>query len=202
MIDAWVSTGPDVREERKSIFLLGGRSYPFSVEHFKYKDKSASIEVLWKPPHGRETIIPQSQLIPDGLPATVVVSTTFPADDRSDGYERGTTISKEWDQATTRAAIEVAAHVEKNLDDLTGTRKSAQDRTDKLKDFARRFVEAAFRRPLAEEQSQVFVERQFEAASDPDIAVKRVVLLALKSPRFLYPELSRGENADDFSVAT
>jgi len=201
LIDAWVSTGPDVREERKSIFLLGGRSYPFSVEHFKYKEKSSSIEVLWKPPHGREEIIPPSQLLPDGLPVTMVVSTTFPADDRSDGYERGTTISKEWDQATTRAAIEVAAHVGKNLEALAGAKKDAGDRVEKLKDFSRRFVEAAFRRPLDDEQRASFVERHFESSSDPDIAVKRVVLLALKSPRFLYPELGRGENADDYGVA-
>jgi hypothetical protein len=201
LIDAWVSTGPDVREERKSIFLIGGRSYPFSVEHFKFKDKSASIEVRWKPPHGQEALIPKDQLLPDGLPSTVVVSTGFPADDRSDGYERGTTISKEWDQATTRAAIEVATHVGKNLEGLSGTKKDASDRVDKLKDFSRRFVEAAFRRPLDDEQRQLFVERHFENAPDPDIAVKRVVLLALKSPRFLYPEVARGENRDDFAVA-
>ncbi len=35
----------------------------------------------------------------------MIVTTEFPADDRSDGYERGTTISKEWDQAVTEAAI-------------------------------------------------------------------------------------------------
>lgn len=201
LIDAWVSTGPDVREERKSIFLIGGRTYPFAVEHFKYKDKSASIEVLWKPPHGREMTIPETQLLPDGLPVTMVVSTTFPADDRSDGYERGTTISKEWDQATTRAAIEVATHVVKHLDGLAGTKKDAADRVDKLKDFSRRFAEAAFRRPLTDEQRQSFIERHFENAPDSDIAVKRVVLLALKSPRFLYPDLSQSESPDDFSVA-
>jgi mono/diheme cytochrome c family protein len=201
LIDAWVSTGPDVREERKSIFLLGGRSYPFSVEHFKFKDRSASIVVLWKPPHGREEVIPQAQLLPDAVPPTMVVSTTFPADDRSDGYERGTTISKEWDQATTRAAIEVAAHVEKNLDALAGTQKKASDRVDKLKDFARRFVEAAFRRPMNDEQRRLFVDHHFQKVADPEIAVKRIVLLALKSPRFLYPDLSRDESPDDFSVA-
>lgn len=202
LIDAWVSTGPDVREERKTIFLIGGRSYPFSVEHFKFKDKSASIEVLWKPPHGQECVIPQSQLLPDGLPATMVVSTAFPADDRSDGYERGTTISKEWDQATTRAAIEVATHVTQHLDALAGTKKDAGDRVEKLKEFSRKFAEAAFRRPLNDEQRQAFIDRQFEGAQDPDIAVKRVVILSLKSPRFLYPELSRGESTDDFAAAS
>ena len=201
LIDAWVSTGPEVREERKSIFLLGGRSYPFSVEHFKFKDRSASIVVLWKPPHGREEVIPRAQLLPDAVPPTMVVTTTFPADDRSDGYERGTTISKEWDQATTRAAIEAATHVDKNLDALAGTQKNASDRVGKLKDFARGFVEAAFRRPINDEQRRLFIDHYFEGIADPDIAVKRIVLLVLKSPRFLYPSLSRGESSDDFSVA-
>ena len=42
------------------------------------------------------------------FPETFVVQTPFPPDDRSVGYERGTSISKAWDQATTDAAIEVA----------------------------------------------------------------------------------------------
>ncbi len=201
IIDAWVTPGPTVREEKKSVFLLGGRAYPFAVEHFKYKDKSASIELLWKPPHGRVAVIPQAQIMPVGWPAAMIVTTTFPADDRSDGYERGTTISKEWDQATTRAALEVTSYVEQNLDGLAGTKAGAPDRVDKLKNFSRRFVEAAFRRPLAEDQRQSFVERHFQNAPTPEIAVKRAVLLALKSPRFLYPELSHEETVDDWRVA-
>jgi hypothetical protein len=201
IIDAWVTPGPTVREEKKSVFLLGGRAYPIAVEHFKYKDKSASIELLWKPPHGRVAVVPQAQIMPVGWPAAMIVTTTFPADDRSDGYERGTTISKEWDQATTRAALEVTSCVEQNLDGLAGTKAGAPDRVDKLKDFSRRFVEAAFRRPLAEDQRQSFVERHFQNAPTPEIAVKRAVLLALKSPRFLYPELSHEETLDGWRVA-
>ncbi len=201
LIDAWVTPGPTVREEKKSIFLLGGRAYPITLEHFKYKEKSASVELLWKPPHGRVSVIPQAQLLPDGRATVAVVATTFPADDRSDGYERGTTISKEWDQATTRAALEVAAQVEQQFDALSGTKGGAPDRAEKLKDFARRFVEAAFRRPLSDEQRLSFVDRHFESAPTPEIAVKRAVLLALKSPRFLYPELAHEATADDWRVA-
>src|SRR5204863_9593268 len=36
LIDAWVSSGPEVREEKKSIFLLGGRSYPLALDFFKF----------------------------------------------------------------------------------------------------------------------------------------------------------------------
>jgi len=201
-IDAWVTPGPDVREEKKSIFLLGGRAYPFALEHFKYREKSASVELLWKPPHGRVSPVPASHVTPQGWPAAMVVTTTFPADDRSDGYERGTTISKEWDQATTRGALEVMAYVEQNLDSLAGTKSGASDRVDKLKDFSKRFVEAAFRRPLTDDQRQNYIERQFQTAATPEIGMKRVVLLALKSPRFLYPELAHEEHFDDWRIAS
>ena len=81
------------------------------------------------------------------------------------------------------------SYVEANLDGLTGTKAGAQDRAEKLRDFAKRFVEAAFRRPLDEEQRKAFVDHVFDNAATPESGVKRVVLLALKSPRFLYPEL-------------
>jgi hypothetical protein len=200
-IDAWVSPGPQVREEKKTIFLLGGRAYPITLEHFKFKEKSASIELHWKTPHGRQEVIPRSHLLPQGVPPAMVVTTGFPADDRSDGYERGTTISKEWDAATTRAALEAAAHVDAHLDELTGSKAGAPDRAEKLKDFARRFAEAAFRRPIDEELRQQLIERHFQDAPGAEIAVKRVVLLTLKSPRFLYPELAHGETQDDFNAA-
>ncbi len=202
LIDAWVTPGPTVREEKKSIFLLGGRAYPISLEHLKFQEKSASVELHWKPPHGRQEIVPESMLEPQGRAATMVVATQFPADDRSDGYERGTTISKEWDQATTRAAIEVMSYVVANLDGLAGTKVGAQDRAAKLRDFSRRFVEGAFRRPLDDEQRQAFVDHLFDNAPSPESGVKRVVLLALKSPRFLYPELSNDGRADDFAAAS
>jgi hypothetical protein len=44
LIDAWVSNGPEVREEKKSLFLVGGRAYRLVLDHFKFKEKSSSIE--------------------------------------------------------------------------------------------------------------------------------------------------------------
>lgn len=202
LIDSWVTPGPQVREEKGSIFLLGGRSYPLVLEHFKYKDKSASVQLLWKPPHGVLEVIPQRHLSPDRLRELMIVSTSFPADDRSVGYERGTGVSKAWDQATTEAALSVVAHVDKNLDELAGSKADAPDRVEKLKQFCRTLAEAAFRRPLSEELKELFVERHFREAKTPELAVKRVVLLTLKSPRFLYPELPQSEQVDDFDVAT
>ncbi|MEZ0386828.1 MAG: DUF1592 domain-containing protein [Verrucomicrobium sp.] len=202
IIDGWVSSGPDVREEKKSIFLLGGRSYAFTLEFFKYREDAASVQLMWKTPHGVLEPVPTRNLSPNTGGLHMVVNTTFPADDRSDGYERGTGASKTWDQATTDAAIEVAEHVDKNLDRLAGTKSNAPDRVEKLKEFSRKFAETAFRRPLTEEQKQRFVEAQFAKAASPEVAVKRVVLFSLKSPRFLYPDLQDADQPDDYTVAS
>jgi hypothetical protein len=202
LIDAWVSAGPTVREEKKSLFLVGGRAYRLRLDHFKFKEKSSSIELLWKPPHGVVEIIPQHALRTDRPRELMIVKTSFPADDRSVGYERGTSISKGWDQAATDAAITTAEHVEENLNELAGTKDGAPDRVEKLKKFAFTFVEAAFCRPLTDEQKQLFVEKLFASAKSPEQAVKRVVLFALKSPQFLYPELRESEKPDDFAFAS
>ena len=201
LIDGWVSSGAEVREQKKSVFLLGGRSYPLVLEFFKFKEKTASIELQWKPPHGVVETIPQTFLSPERPRESMIVTTAFPPDDRSVGYERGTGISKEWDQATTDAALEVMEHVDNHLEELSGVKSDAPDRVERLKQFGRRFVEAAFRRPLSEEDYQRYVERQFAAAKTPEIAVKRVVLLALKSPRFLYPEIPDDAPPDGYEVA-
>lgn len=201
-IDGWVSSGPEVREEKKSIYLVGGRAYRLILEHFKFKEASASVELWWKPPHGIQEIIPQHALRQDRPNPLMIISTNFPADDRSVGYERGSSISKAWDQATTEAAIATAEYVEANLDRLAGTKPGADDRTDKLKKFALTFAETAFRRPLSEEQKDLFVESHFKTAKSPEQAAKRVALFTLKSPRFLYPDLRENDQPDDHDVAS
>lgn len=202
LIDAWVSAGPQVREEKRSIYLVGGRAYRLILEHFKFKEQSASIELWWKPPHGIREIIPSHALRTDRTKELMIVSTNFPADDRSVGYERGSTISKAWDQATTEAAIAVAEHVETKLDRLVGTKADDPARLEKLHKFAGAFVETAFRRPLTDEQKQIYVASQFKTAKTPEQAVKRVVLFTLKSPHFLYPGLQTNDKPDDFDVAS
>jgi len=213
LIDAYVKSGDDV-EYRGTVRLLGGRAYPLRLEFSKAKqgvddsDKQkgppppvkASISLRWKRPGQAEEVVPERCLSPGRTPRLLVVETPFPPDDRSAGYERGTAVSKEWDDATTQAAIEVANKIQERLDDLAGTKSDAPDRADKLREFARRFVERAFRRPLTDDAKAIYVDRQFEQASDPVIAVKRVVLLALKSPRFLYREIDLAE-PDAYDVA-
>ncbi len=199
LIDAWVRSGTNI-VERGSLHLLGGRAYPLRLEFFKSKEakeKTAAIALEWKPPHGVAGPIPVKNLTPNHFPETLLLETAFPPDDRSLGWERGTAISKAWDQAATDAALETAAYVTAHLGELSGARDGAADRAAKLRDFCGRFAERAFRRPLTAEQKRIVIDRQFEKASDPETAVKRVVLLVLLSPRFLYREVAGGSDAYD-----
>jgi len=200
LIDGWVSSGDQVREEKASLYLVGGRAYHLSLEHFKFRDKTASLQLRWKPPHGVEEVIPTRQLSPERMREVMIVSTPFPADDRSLGYERGSSISKEWDQAATQAAIAVSEHVDANIDELAATKPDAPDRPAKLLTFAETFTEMAFRRPLNDDQKK-FIAAQFKSTKSPELAVKRSVLFALKSPHFLYPSLLDAERQDDYTVA-
>ena len=201
LIDGWVSSGPDVREMKKSLYLLGGRSYPIQLEFFKFKEKTASVRLEWKPPHGVAQAIPQKNLSPDRVRETMVVKTTFPPDDRSSGYERGTGVSKAWDQATTEAALDVTTYIEDHLDELSGSKSGTPDRADKLKQFARKFAEAAFRRPISDDDYQHFIEHQFAKAKTPEIGVKRAVIFTLKAPQFLYPDLPSDGPPNSYDVA-
>ncbi|MEO8351622.1 MAG: DUF1592 domain-containing protein, partial [Chthoniobacteraceae bacterium] len=201
LIDAWVSSGPAVREERKSLFLLGGRSYRIEIEFFKYKEKTASIQLLWKPPHGVLEVIPERVLAPESMAPVMVVDNAFPADDRSVGYERGTGVSKAWQEATIKSALAVADHVEANLPDLADAKGDAPDRLERLKNFSRQFAETAFRRPIGGEEARR-IDEQFSTAKSPELAVKRVVLFTLESPRFLYPDLGERESPDNYDIAS
>jgi hypothetical protein len=212
LIDAWVKSGNDT-EYRASITLLGGRIYPVRLEFSKSKQgvddskknpkptaRKASIALDWKLPRQTEDAIPQRNLLPTVTPETFVLATPFPPDDRSVGYERGNSISKAWDQATTESAIEVADYIAAHLKELAGVGDNAAERPNRLREFCRQFAERAFRRPLDGPSQKRYIARQFEAAPDLESAVKRVVLIVLKSPRFLYREFEGG--ADPFNVAS
>ncbi|MEX0938201.1 MAG: DUF1592 domain-containing protein [Pirellulales bacterium] len=201
LIDGWVSSGGEVRELRATLPLIGGRAYPIRVDYFKYKDKTASIELEWKPPHKAWEVIPERHLTPREVPSTFVVTTAFPPDDSSVGYERGTSVSRAWHEAATFAAIETANHVVERLDRYADSQADDEDRPRKLREFCYRLAERAFRRPLTDEEKQTFVDDQFEQTETLDLAVKRSVLLILQSPRFLYPQIA-AQPEDDYQVAT
>ena len=203
LVDAWVASAGDPREHRATLHLLGGRAYPIRLDLFRMQDKTASVSLKWKPPHGPAGTIPPRHLSPQSVPETLVVATPFPADDASRGYERGASVSKAWHQASTTAAIEVANRVIEQADALAGTTAGASDRRDKVMALCARLAQGAFRRPLTAEEKTFFVDGPFKDAKDLQTGVKRSVLLVLKSPRFLYPQLGRSAGQPDpYDVAS
>jgi hypothetical protein len=204
LIDAWVKSGSDT-EYRASVHLLGGRAHPLRLEFSSRKqgvdDKKkregkpadAFIELHWKPPQGAAETIPARQLLPVRAPEVFVLETPFPPDDRSIGYERGTSVSRAWVDAASAAAIETAAYVSARLGELARARRNDGDREAKVRAFSGRLVERAFRRPLADDERRLHVDRWFRDAPDIETAVKRVVLHALGSPGFLYLDLESGK---------
>jgi hypothetical protein len=209
LIDAWVKSGSDT-EFRGAIFLLAGRTYPIRLEFSKAKQgvddskngkqpppKPAMISLCWKLPLGEVEVIPRRHLTPAKYPELFVPETPFPPDDRSYGWERGTTVSKAWDQSTTDAALETATYIALKSRELIGLRDGANDRVEKTKLFAKKYAERAFRRPITPEQQKFFVDRHFEGVPDADVALRRSLLLIMKSPRFLYREVGDAHNAYD-----
>lgn len=190
-------SNPAHPDHRFSARLIGGRSYPITIDYWALPEKAGApitpaLALRWKPPHGSERTIPARNLSTAKVAPTFIIGTRFPADDSSQGYERSISVSKAWDEATTSAAFEVANHVIKRLDRFAGTRPGDPARATKINAFAAKFVAAAFRRPLTTEETQRYVSSLMSGAADPEAALRRVVLLALKSPRFLYVELPTG----------
>jgi mono/diheme cytochrome c family protein len=212
-IDAYVKSGDDT-EFRASVDLLGGRPYPLRLEFSKANqgvdkpdqesESPATIELCWKPPHGVVETVPERCLLPTESPESFVLTTPFPPDDAAIGYERGTSISPEWLAATTAAAIETADYCLVHIDRLARVKRNATDREAKLKAFAATFAERAFRRPLSNDLNQTLVAAPFATAPDLDTGLKRSLLLALTSPRFLYrqPALAAAGGPSAFDIAS
>ena len=200
LIDLWVSAGSEVREGVARVFLLGGRSYPMRVDFFKFKDVVASVRLEWRPPHGVWSVLSGDHLSPDGSSSVLVVGTAFPPDDASQGYERGSAVSKAWHEATTKAAMETANAVVARLEFLAREQEGSSHWVESVKRFSATFAERAFRRPLTQELRGEYLDRHFESEPTVEKAVKRVVMGVLKSPRFLYPDLPEGRS--DYQVAS
>lgn len=210
LIDGWVASGGEVREHQAVRRLLGGRAYPLRLDFFKYKDKTASIELLWKPPGKAWEVIPDRNLRTDRGTTTFVTTADFPPDDASAGYERGVSVSRSWDDAATAAAIETANYVADRLTRLAEAPDDAEDRIERIGRFCARFAAAAFRRPITDDERTRFVDAPLAGIESNEsdavlTAVKRSVILVLKSPRFLYPKLASPpgvEQAENYQVAS
>lgn len=200
LIDSWVSSGPEVRVETARVFLLGGRSYPFRLDYFKFKEARGLVKLEWKQPRTDWTVLAAPYLSPADAAYVTIADKPFPPDDASEGYERGTEVSKAWHEAVTASAVQISNTVVARLRRFSRAKDDDPERVAKTKNFCATFAERAFRRPLNDELRQMYVEKAFAEGVSLDQAVKRSVILILTSPRFLYPEL--GKEKDDFTVAS
>ena len=181
LIDGYVRATND-KELRGTTRLLGGRAYPLKLEFSKANPRrqrskrtktsrsrpvKAFVSLHWKRPFHTEEVVPSRNLSAKKVPEAFVLVTPFPPDDRSVGYERGTSISKAWDEATTEAAIEVAGYVATHLDDLADADPDNAEHEPRLREFCHKFAERAFRRPLTDEQKRVYVDAHFARSARP-----------------------------------
>lgn len=202
VIDAWVKSGNDT-EYKGVVRLLAGRAHPLRLEYTKAKQgvndankmkepppsAPSSIHLLWRRPEMPPRAVPAWALRVSGAAPVFASSAAFPPDDASLGWERGSSISKAWDQAATDGALEAAAHVMSRIDEFSKSRASDADRGQKLKAFCALFASRAFRRPLSPEARALYIDRPFTGAPEPEAGARRSLISILKSPRFLYPEL-------------
>jgi cytochrome c551/c552 len=198
VIDGWVSSNNEMRELTGQAELLGGYPVSIKVDFLSFQEKDSSLVVEWKPPHGTWQTIPKRLLWPEHTAPLAIISTQFPADDASLGYERGSSISKTWQDATAKAAIEASLLIKDDLNQIAGTQPDEGDYDSKIREFCHQFATRAFGRPLSPEEAELYIERQFEK-TEVTAAAQRSLLLTLSSPHFLYPELSEAEG--DFQIA-
>ncbi|MEC8943222.1 MAG: DUF1592 domain-containing protein, partial [Verrucomicrobiota bacterium] len=202
-IDAYVNSRNELHEKTGRKFLLGGRGYPLYLRYFTYQEKVASLRLEWKPPHGVWETIPNEHLMPEVIDTVTVVDAPFPPDDRSLGYERGAGISKEWQEATTYAAVDLVNHLITYLNIVSGLNEKERKDPAALRRYAHEFAARAFRRPLTPEQRRIFVDSRFDQQPDPHLALRHSMLLVLTSPRFLYPGLAENKGRpDSYTVAS
>ena len=202
-IDEKVTAGV-LREESAKLYLLGGRPYPIRLNYFKFDDPNASIELSWKTPVGEKEIIPTEYLFTQVVPPSFVSQQKLPPDDASHGYERGIQVDSTWDESITYAALEAAKFAGIRMLRLARTNEKDEKKREKIITFAKEFVRYAFREKLSTAEIDHYVNSKFAEDVPLHISIEKIVLLTLKSPRFLYPEWQSlaKKNKDPFVVAS
>lgn len=187
-------------EFRREMFLTAGRAYPYEISFLQRKRKTkqppARVSLSWIPPGGIEEVIPQQNMIPEQLADTFALQAKLPPDDRSYGYDRGTSVSRQWDESTTATAIEFA---EIAIEELYPKyrhryRNDSDENRSILKRFLAEIVTVAFRGKLDDATRKLYIDQQIALSEDDGEAIRRAMLLTLKSPRFLYPTLDAEHN--------
>lgn len=192
LIDNHVQSG-DKTEFRRSLYLTAGRVYPFKIDFIQRKRKTelppASFSLSWVPPYGTEQVVPTQNLLPSASAATFALQSVLPPDDRSYGFDRGIAVNRQWDDSTTAAAVEFAQIATQDLWPRYRRehRKESDENRALLKGFLKKVVQTAFRGDLDEQLHELYIDNQVDKTEDDVEAIKRVLLVSLKSPRFLYP---------------
>jgi len=214
LIDAWIGSGGTEREMTARIYLSGGQTYPVRLEFFKYfTEAEASVSLEWKPPHGTWSILDYNATTTVSPGRVFVSRTPFPADDRSQGFTQGNSISSQWQDATMNGAIEAAAEVVDRLPFLARlsadspakqTDSEGQVKTEveieteqraRVEEFVLKFASIAFRRPLTDQERSIFQDVIQLNSEQLEVNVRRAVVMVFMSPYFLYPDLTPTDEA-------
>ncbi len=200
LVDANVVSG-ELSEYRGRIALIGGRNYDLQVSVARHKEKKASVQLCWVRPNGVQETIPSKNFSVERSQVVFVPNVKFPPDDESYGYPRGISISKEWTESVSKAAIQTALHISKNIERFVKDSKDKVAYRKSAKEFCLSFAEKAFRSPLSEEQKNRYVDSQFSEDIAVKESIKRSIVLILKSPLFLYVDLAVEKSNPAFWLA-
>lgn len=191
----------DKSEFRKSVVLTAGRVYPLQIDLYQRKRKTEQppvrISLSWIPPSGVEEVVPRRHLVPTYQRPAFSLQTKMPADDRTYGFERGLTIDRQWDAATTSSAIEFAEVAASDLwpEYQRRHKNDPNENRARLRSFLAEIVTTAFRGPIDDASRSFYIDAQVDLAEDDEEAIRRSMLVTLKSPRFLYPGLDSDRSA-------
>lgn len=186
LIDAGV-VSYDNSTNSASIFLVAGQVYRFVLDASRHKEPKAKLSLTWKPPAGVAEPIPERFLSPTWAPQVPLTSTAFPPDDASVGYERGTSISREWFEALIASAIEVGNQLSSDPKRWMPKESNDSSNIEQVKKWCSLWVSAALRRSLSDEDKTRFIDAHFKPDTPIEIGIKKVCLMVLTSPEFQYP---------------
>ena len=173
-----------------TIHLVAGQVYRFVLDASRHKEPKPKLSLTWKPPAGIQGPIPESYLSPSWAPACLSVSTQFPPDDASVGYERGTSISKEWFEALVFSAIEVGNQLASDPKRWMPKEANDPNNVEHIKKWCSLWVSSALRRPLSDQDKLHYIDAHFDNGITLENSIKKVCILALTSPEFQYPATS------------
>ncbi|MFG0287968.1 MAG: DUF1588 domain-containing protein [Rhodopirellula sp. JB044] len=184
-------------EFRRTLTLTAGRIYPIKIDMIQRKRKGdtppSSMSLSWVRPGGVEELIPARYLAPGWAPAVLRLSTQMPPDDRTYGFQRGISVDPSWDEAVTSAVLEFADQVSEELwaDYRRQHKKDKRSREELLRDFLAELISIAHRASPDRAGADRIVDVAFGANEIEADRIRHAVLLALKSPRFLYPTIDQ-----------